>query len=437
MTATPKSPNNNETDTLGIRDTRTLFPLWRITGNLILETPLSLGSGHEETITLNEDDEERYVVTVTRDCDHKPYISASSFKGALKALAANAGMSPDIIKQIFGEQGQNTTPGKMEFCNQRMIGTPPVNTGLPGWNTNNHPHTANLAHGTRNRDYGTAEDKHLFLEQVVPPGYEFAFECTARDIDESCIQSLLGLLSLAGASDSPLRLGSGKSADNGKISWQQGEVRKLSDLSALWKALQNNLPMQSKDIWSDTFAPKVTSLIPLALTAKQDNWLNLGDFQLKFHTPFLVYQRAPKNPSSNSPDGTPRLNHVGKGVLPADSFHGALRSQAERILRTLGEETPFGYKVSAVWGVDKAAILDLASVLFGAPGWRSVIRLSDFVEQGDAERIPHEMVAIDRLTGGGKDTAKFSIQVLDCPTLGGSLRVDMCRLNKLEKSAPV
>lgn len=40
----------------------------------------------------------------------------------------------------------------------------------------------------------------------------------------------------------------------------------------------------------------------------------------------------------------------------------------------------------------------------------------------------HEMIAIDRFTGGGKDGAKFNVDYVECPTLTGALDIEIQRL---------
>lgn len=417
----------------GTRDNRILLPLWRIRGSITLKTPLSIGSGRDVPIKELGSAEDRHVIAVVRDSKDRPYIPASSLKGALNALARESNLDPAMRDRLFGhESGNKTSPGLVEFCNLLISTEGPLPDGqhLPNWNAEGHPHTANLPHVVRNRDTGTAEDKLLFLEQVVPPGCQFDFECTARAVDETAIQALLGLLKLAGSADSPMRLGGGKSCDNGRMTWTFTEVRQVADLTGLWNALYAPGASPGLDIWSEQCS-SAPGLQPATVTLDGPGWLTLAELKLDFHTPFLVYQRQPEGAET---DGAPRKNHKGQAALPASSLHGALRSQAERILRTVGIKTRKGYEVPAVHNVgDAATNLDLASVLFGAPGWRSVIRLGDFLAPVGARTLTHEMVAIDRLTGGGKDSAKFNIEVLDCPTLTGSLGIDLRRLQLLEE----
>lgn len=437
--------NDTTTSTPGERDVRQQVPLWRLTGKFKLLTPLHIGTGRDAEIRLDEErmgsdkenraqDESRYVATVVRDHQHRPCIPASSFKGALAALARRVdGIDAAQHERLFGAvKGDKTASGGVEFT--YLYATPDslaqaAETPLPQFNREGHPHVANLAHVSRNRDTGAAEAQRLFLSQVVPPGVVFGFECTARGLSREDMGVLLGLLALAGDAQDGLRLGAGKAADQGRVSWQQGDVWCLGDdlLAALWMSGDGQL-------WTDQ--TRVTNLEPKKQAAASEDWLRLDGLELKFHSPFLVYERRKKEVTGD-PDGGPRLNHAGRAVLPSTSLHGALRTQAERILRTIGQPAP---RTDLAWDtvhdLEAVAKLDLASVLFGAPAWRSLLRCSDFVDDGTSQDITHHMVAIDRLTGGGKDTAKFSITVRDCPTLNGSLAVDLKRLEAIEAKRP-
>ncbi|KDB50824.1 hypothetical protein X805_35680 [Sphaerotilus natans subsp. natans DSM 6575] len=425
----------------GERDQRPQVPLWRLTGTFTLVTPLHIGTGRDEPIQLDEQrmgsegesrpDETRHVATVVRDHQGRPCIPASSFKGALAALAKRTGIDDAQRRRLFGAtEGNTTTSGGVEFTYLYAdFASLPTTSPLPQFGRDQHPHVAHLAHVSRNRDTGVAEAQRLFLSQVVPPGVRFGFECTARGLSREDMGVLLGLLALAGEARDGLRLGAGKAADQGRVSWQPGEVWCLQDglLAALWASGGGSL-------WTDR--TKVRDLKATPQTAERGDWLRLDRVALKFHSPFLVYERTGEK-GSGLPNGKPRTNHAGRAVLPSTSLHGALRAQAERILRTIGRETPAGYEVPGVQGLDDAGrTLDLASVLFGAPGWRSLLRCSDCVDDGTSKDITHHMLAIDRLTGGGKDSAKFAIDVRDCPTLNGSLAVDMVRLQAIEAKRP-
>lgn len=439
---TTQPTQNNHTG--GERDERALLPLWRVRGTIRLLTPLSIGSGSTQPIPIPQQDgslHDRHVVAVTLDHRGLPYIAATSFKGALNALAQDCNLSEAHRSMFFGVvQADKTKPGAVEFCNLMLASAPQRGSALPHWDASSQ--TANVEHVVRNRDYGTAQEQLLFLEQTVVPDSEFTFECTVRGVNEEAIRDLLGLLALAGQTDSPLRLGAGKASDNGRISWSLTDVQLLDkpQVQVLWQSLHEQTSTAPLQLWAAPVS-RVITVAPSVLTLKPDQWLALPTLALNFYSPFLVYHSVPKSDQQVDRTGearqvVPRANHAGRAILPTDSLHGALRSQAERILRTLDMPVVEGYKLVAAADVKTAAKLDLAAILFGAPGWGSVLRISDFVVQGQAKTLTHEMLAIDRLTGGGKDGAKFTIEALDCPQLAGQIALDLRRLALVEAECP-
>lgn len=417
-----------------VRHKRLSLPLWRIKGTFTLLTPLHIGSGHDVEFAngpADDDEAEPFVADVVRDCDGKPCIPGAGLKGALRALARLHGVDAETMKRLFGfrDSAANTTDAaQVEFAYAYLEPTSlPSSSALPGYSpTGPHAVTAQLAHSARNRDFGTPQHQALYVEPVVPPGCAFNVECHARGLSEADVGWLLALLREAGSADSSFRLGAGKAAGQGLVGWYLASVKQLGDAGAIWRAAGN----LAATLWNDVRDRRDHMMIP-NLSAQQQPPIRLSAVALKFHTPFLVYERQDRTVNGTAPHGKPRRAHDRRGILPASSLHGALRSQAEKILRTLGLPAAPGTAVPTVREWADTAGLDLASVLFGAPGWRSVLQVDDFLAPLDAATLDHEMVAIDRVTGGGSDGAKFTIQALDCPTLSGAFAIDVRRLQRL------
>ncbi|MBK9316280.1 MAG: hypothetical protein IPM55_18860 [Acidobacteria bacterium] len=174
------------------------------------------------------------------------------------------------------------------------------------------------------------------------------------------------------------------------------------------------------------------------------NPMNLSvDVILRFDGNFLVNDPSKvKKPNDNSdlPNHFPLLDRDGKVLLPASSIRGALRSQAEKILRTIGGECAACYPddkgprkaCDTVYSVsDIERKLCPACKIFGAPGWRSPIEITDFTPslKGEGSRVDkQEFLAIDRFTGGGADGLKFNATSQFKPTLNGKISVDLAKL---------
>jgi hypothetical protein len=129
-----------------------------------------------------------------------------------------------------------------------------------------------------------------------------------------------------------------------------------------------------------------------------------------------------------------------------------LRTQAERILRTMLDvdddqwlepklQSKIHHHIACRPEIPDLACkpvkelkevkekLCLACQLFGAPGWRSPLRISDFtLLAGDYEYITQEMLAVDRFTGGGKAGAKYNALGIVSPKLAGTIEVEESRL---------
>ncbi|MGO8731606.1 MAG: RAMP superfamily CRISPR-associated protein, partial [Terriglobia bacterium] len=67
--------------------------------------------------------------------------------------------------------------------------------------------------------------------------------------------------------------------------------------------------------------------------------------------------------------------------------------------------------------------------LFGAPGWRAPIEISDFECENPTEH-QQEFVAVDRFTGGAADTAKFNSKAVYAPIFTGTIKIDLERLHQ-------
>ena len=451
-TLTPDSSNTAEaTGRPGVgqrRSRNNLLPLWRIQGTFTLRTPLALGTGEDEPI---EEHNKRqgesgvveaasFIPAIARDGSGNPYLPGSSLKGALRALAGRMGLDDDTIHPLLGSAKPNdladpdsaenrtehTKPGALEVRNAYIATALPPTSNLPGYVQTRG--TALLPHVVIDRHTGTAEEGLLYLEQVVPPGVGFSVEIVARGVDEAAICTLLGLLQACSEPANGFALGGRGAKGNGRVEWQLGDVQKIENFAHLMKA-------NVSDLWAGACSHV---LEPSSLTPVPGASLWLSPLALIFHTPFLVHQAVPKTADTREgdPNGKPRMTHDGRGVLPASSLHGALRSQAERILRTLGAPILRPQDVLPVYSLKEAADkLDEVSILFGATGWCGVLETRDFVTGPNPAKLKHDMVAIDRITGGSKDTAKFCLEVLDCPTLTGGLRLDLTRLRAVSEEA--
>lgn len=414
---------------------------WVIRAELEVLSPLHVGTGTDTRIDPNPPDiastptsfdgdgdqqdqvQPFWQADIARDHTGNPYIPGASLKGALKALARRLDLD-EVCLPLFGEinHGNQVSPA----------GTQPQRTraGVAEFRDAQQSHRIPAAREqdtvqTRiaiDRVTGSVVDKKLFQTEVVPAGTRFEVEIILRRADETLAASLVAVLD-AIARDTLFSLGAHANLGFGRIGLY-GQVRALrfgpdeaqawfaqakTDPAAHWTAFAH--PIQLPEIAVTQTPLRQQLRLPLSLT---------------FHTPFLVKQPVTKadKQDKQAPDGTPR-QQGDRVLLPGASLRGRLRSQAERILRTLGCPVAQGHDVPPVKDCRSP---DPATLLFGAAGWRGVLRTAACLGVEPLRPVDHDMLAIDRFTGGGKDGAKFKLRYAECPTLQGSLDVELERL---------
>lgn len=103
---------------------------------------------------------------------------------------------------------------------------------------------------------------------------------------------------------------------------------------------------------------------------------------------------------------------AGTAELPATSLRGALRSGAERILRTLRADAACDPNDPTKSCAGKpAAERCYACRLFGNEQWASWLRVAVTADNTSGHgAMPFDHVAIDRFTGGASDGAKFDVE---------------------------
>ena len=113
----------------------------------------------------------------------------------------------------------------------------------------------------------------------------------------------------------------------------------------------------------------------------------------------------------------------GKALLPGSSAKGSIRSQLEKIVRTLnGSLQVAPHRQPGEINEDQPFYL---RHLFGMEDQTSGLWLSDFVANEPSRVQKQEMVAIDRWTGGVAEGAKFDAGYFEQPTLRGILRLSL------------
>ena len=193
---------------------------------------------------------------------------------------------------------------------------------------------------------------------------------------------------------------------------------------------------------------KSFSLQPLSVSPKQTQLTIslqcLDDFLVNDPSKVKTPEEAKQNdPNNKKPNHSLLRNKDGKPILPKSSIKGAIRSQAEKILRTMAIRInsnltddklkeiacyPDDMKnaCSPIKKIDQVQDLCLACQLFGASGWKSPVSFTDFTatELFSNLKREREFVAIDRFTGGVSGSGKFNAEVAQRPLLKGKMSFD-------------
>lgn len=418
---------------------------WLITGQLVTETPLHIGAGMPvERDGLTQPGTVPVAVnTVFRDFAGRPCVPGSSLKGVLRSRMEEClGSEHPAVLALFGKRegpSKNNrrepgTAGRAHFYDARAQqqtlpagGAPP-----PFWEDFDHAEptgrltgiTANVAIRRRTR---TAAHQKLFHSEFVPPGIRFDLEIVAQNVDEEHIALLLGALDQFNDAEDRLHLGAKSGNGWGRVNWVPEAVRRMGK-EGVMRWLSGSSVGSVRDALE---AEPQLEIAAQTLSRRADDTIRLR-LKLYFEGPFLVKRpSSPKPKGSSGPNAEPYLDERGRAVLPASSFRGVFRAQAERILRTLAPDEPTALR----WAPDPSSKtieevrdgelskLSPVAQVFGATGWRSPVEISDFRDERSeaAPCFEHELVAIDRFTGGAAAGAKFKFKVAWAPVLTGTV----------------
>ena len=492
---------------------RTFKSRWLFSLSLVARSPLRIGDGgvHEFRERLGEDlfrlwkresnQEDSDYNTVCTDGLGRPYIPGKTLKGILRSWArSNRPNAATAIEQVFGseiirENDPSSVGGKADFHDafldlaaseaamlalaRRFGPANEIGAHVPFWNKDRF--TGVAASVAINRRTRTASDQKLFHLEYVPEGAVFDITITAAGLSGEEASLLRDALAAFGDTDPDRRPRIGAAIRNGygllEPTGEPLRVREmtpdnvrawLKGLAAADECLDAAFGSDAGTYWTEWKPPMPISQAP---GAPPPSRLRL-DLELRFDAQFLVNdtdpRRTPKrrvdradSAGAGPPDHAPRLTPDGRVLLPARSFRGVLRAQAERILRTIALHynpnlSDEELKRIACWidsrnmacpppvfrGVPRrdgsndvvrsqviesivAKELCLACQIFGNAGWASRVSVSDFASSERFQPHRQEFLALDRFTGGGADGLKFNAEYAygpEFPTMSGCVQ---------------
>jgi len=421
------APRSEETKS-GTPQPRRFQYRWRIEASLETKTELHIGSGDIAPDRLKRidqagDEQVIGVASVAVDATGRAYLPASGLKGALRAaLLERLPSERKTIEQLFGIGGDSNSSfgGRAEFHDAFAVPAPAQVANVPYWK---HARltgvTASAAIDRRTR---TAEDEKLFHREYVPPGVSFAIEIMGDDLSESDAALIVfGLQAVQG--EMPVTLGAETREGWGRFSYSGLTVKRVAVDD--W--------IRDPSSWVD--CTTTIESVACSFSAAARDVLRIA-IPIEFDGPFLINEPS-RTKQSDAPESEELPNHAhrigvdGKVVLPVSSVRGALRSRAERIVRSLGgvacAVTDSKSACKAVDSAKGSADLCVVCQLFGAAGWATPLGFETFRLMNDPKSFHQDLVGIDRFTGGVSGSAKFDVSAVWKPKFQSEMMIDLSR----------
>ncbi|MEZ5785678.1 MAG: RAMP superfamily CRISPR-associated protein [Xanthobacteraceae bacterium] len=422
---------------------------------LVVEALLTVGSGRLEA---KEGGEEGSIAEVHRDADKRPCIPATTIKGALLARwTGDKSVADALFGKILDRRADTGVAGSLLLYAATLADA--ANAVAPAKRarddaTFDRPATA------IDRNTGAAADNKLFAQRAVAAGAVFDLHgkllCDlAADADPNAARAARDkALDRVAAALAPLATGIsvGKGTRQGygrlrlagvtRVTVQQygadGYGPEPADAETAADDLQTRIVAAAKKLPAATKQPAVT---------------------LEIHAPgpFLILDPSAKWSAKASTEGVETHVNVhylacpdGVPVLWPSSFLGALRSRAAWLLEIERLQTPGTARVPrerdadtpvddrflenvfddrrAVLAPGDLRLLTPVERLFGVPGWRGLLEIARLECRDPGQRRKRTSIAIDRLTGGGKDGALFTVEAVEGSRFEIDITLDRTRM---------
>ena len=372
--------------------------------------PLHVGTG--EALSLNTD------APVLRRADGTVWLPGSSVRGVLadwcQREAPLLGVGQTHVSRLFGRAPSAERPDDSDWQGRLTVFDVELTAAVD-------PQVRD--HVKINRKWGAAETGAKFDQEVAHPGIgtlHLIYDGDGPDDPE-----LILLRSAAAA------LREGLLAFGGKTGWGLGAVRvKTADDSDEsdgmgWSCVNRSEPGNLSAYLRSRLAGEIghardQCVPPSAFghaRARDESepeawsWLRL-DAVLQFDGPMLIAALDATSPVDKShfarerreADAAWQVGASGEPILAGSSLRGTLRSDAERIEKTLGFD-------------------DLAAVLFGNVNQQGLIRVEEGHVTGPVKPVLLNHVSIDRVTGFAAEGRLFDTAALASPHFRSRLLV--------------
>lgn len=365
-----------------------------ITGCLKTRSELHIGTGDEEkkSYFTPQGEEPLTINTVLLNAKQQPYIPASTLRGYLRSQIDDAA----IGELLFGYARQS------EDANQNHMG---ALRAYDAQSTLDRETFHKISRTAIDNVTGTAKRHCLATHETIPVDtvFEVRLELDGKNekpLTQQHIDALLNALETFNA-ESGGQLGKGKSTGQGCLMWKCLKVQALTEeVFKTWLMAAEAEPINKyfKDLDPQT---------PDAISAPKSR--QSIEFQLHTDSPLLVNNphdadlQRKYNPDTPKDERQKLVNLVflqrgtDLAVIPGSTIKGWFRAHCRRILLTLTQ------------GQQETKVDALIQQLFGSDASASLLRFTDAVARiSDKDRRTQTFNAVDRFTGGVKDTALYS-----------------------------
>lgn len=365
-----------------------------ITGRLETQSELHIGTGDEEEkpYFTPQGKEPLMVNTVLLNAKHHPYIPASTLRGYLRSQIDNA----NISELLFGYARQ------AEDTNQNQMG---ALRAYDAQSTIDCETFHRISRTAIDNVTGTAKRHCLATHETIPIDtvFEVRLELdgkTEKPLTQQHIDALLNALETFNAEIGG-QLGKGKSTGQGCLTWECLSVQALAE-----DAFKTWLMAADSESINKYYQPLNKQAFQAINNAT--SWQSV-EFQLYTDSPVLVNNphdealQKKYNPDTSKEERKELANLVflqrgtDLALIPGSTIKGWFRAHCRRILLTLTQ------------GENETGVTAMLKKLFGSDKAASLLRFHDATTHisGD-DRRTQTFNAVDRFTGGVKDTALYS-----------------------------
>jgi CRISPR/Cas system CSM-associated protein Csm3 (group 7 of RAMP superfamily) len=367
-------------------------------------TPLHCGAGHESDLSDAD---------LRRRADGTLVIPGTSIAGALRAIVERlVSVERECLLYVQGA----TDRGQEQAClcrvcelfgNVRPVGDARASKVTVYDAALDEDVQERIVDGVGlNRSRRSASDARKFDYVEVEPGARLEIELWACDLSEQELSWVGAALRWLGTGEVPL--GGRTARGTGRLVGEAASLR-VRDLTNPDHLLATMIHDNDDDVaWPEELAADLSAFPG---QGRQLPGRVVVDFAMQIAPEATFLVADPIQAVRTGFDRAPRGGVTG-AELPATSLRGALRSGAERILRTVKPDAACDPTGDRRCRPTSEVIDDTwccwACRLFGNKDWASRLSVTVIPEDtADGEQASFDHVAIDRFTGGAREQRKF------------------------------